>query len=323
MKGPFFIETLARNGDVLHRHQVDALPIRVGRGYDNDFIVDDDYAAPAHAVIELDPAGGGLVLRDLGTRNGVVHQARRHERVKLSGDTVVRLGHTSLRVRAADFPVPPELVDRTMHGWEGALPGLAGALLIGAVALFAMWLVDSSPFQLIRYLQALAYGIGAGLVWSGIWAFGNRLFGRHARLGRHLFIFGCGMAALTLYKLASSAIGYAWSIEAFTRYGSHVAIVLAAGMIYFHLATVKPQLARRFRVICVALAVLGSGLALISNEQRNGRLADELYMSALLPPSMRASTDHNVDEFMGEVAQMKATLDAERRRKAREEPNGE
>jgi hypothetical protein len=321
MKGPFFIETLAMNGDVLHRHQVNALPIRLGRGYDNDFIVDDDYAAPNHAVIEPD-AGGGLVLRDLGTRNGVVHRGRRHERVNLTGDTVVRMGHTSLRVRAADFPVAPELVDRTMHGWEGALPGLAGSVLVGGVALFAMWLADRESFQLLRYLQALAYGIGAGLVWSGVWAFGNRLFGRHARLGRHLFIFGCGLAALTLYKLASSAIGYAWSMEAFTRYGSHVAILLVAGMVYFHLATIKPQHAGRFRIICLALAVLGSGLALISNEQRNGRLADELYMSALLPPSMRASADHNVDQFMGEVGKMKATLDAERKRKASDELDG-
>jgi hypothetical protein len=186
-----------------------------------------------------------------------------------------------------------------------------------------MWLRDRQSFQLLRYLQAAAYGIGAGLVWSGVWAFGNRLFGRHARLGRHLFIFGCGLAALTLFSLASTAIGYAWSIEAFTHYGSHVAILLVAGMVYFHLATVKPQHAGRFRVICLMLAVLGSGLALISNEQRNGRLADELYMSALLPPSMRASPDRSVDQFMGELAKMKAALDAERTRKAKDELDGE
>ena len=39
--GPWFIETLARNGDVLHRHRVERLPIRIGRGYDNDYILDD------------------------------------------------------------------------------------------------------------------------------------------------------------------------------------------------------------------------------------------------------------------------------------------
>jgi hypothetical protein len=323
MNGPFFIETLARNGDVLHRHQVDALPIRLGRGYDNDFIVDDAYAAPRHALIEAD-ADGKLVLRDLGTRNGVVQRGKRKSSVVLDGDTVVRLGHTTLRVRLAGFPVSPELVDRTMHGWEGALPGLVGIALIGAFAVFTMWLGDTQSFQLIRYLQALAYGIGAGLVWGGIWAFGNRLFGRHARLGRHLFIFGCGLAAIIVYKLASSAIGYAFSLEWLTRYGSHVAILIVAGMVYFHLGTVRPQHARRrFAPICLALALLGSGLILISNEQRNGRVADELYMSVLLPPSMRTSPDHSVDEFMGRVSAMKASLDRERRSKVTDNGNDE
>jgi hypothetical protein len=314
MRGPWFIETLARNGEVLQRHQLAALPIRIGRGYDNDYIVDDAYAAPSHAVVELAP-DGQLVLRDLGTRNGVVHKGRKHQRIELTGDTVVRLGHTSLRVRAADHAVPPELLDRTKHAWEGTLPGFAGALLTGAVALLVGWVAAPQSFDLVRCLQALAYGIGAGLLWSGIWAFANRLFGRHARLGRHLFIFGCGVAAITAYRLASSALGYALSVEAFTRYGSHVAIALVAGMVYFHLATVRPQRTRRLAVICVALAVLGSGLALIGNLQRAGRLGDELYMSVLMPPSMRASPDHSVDEYMGRVGAMKARLDVERARK--------
>jgi len=311
MKGPWFIETLARNGDVLHRHRVDRLPIRIGRGYDNDYILDDAYAAPHHALVESGE-DGSLLLRDLGTRNGVVHAGKRSERLLLTGNTIARLGHTTLRIRAADFPVPAELRDRTMHGWEGALPGLAGTVLIALVALFTMWLADTQAYRPFRYLLALAYGLGAGLLWSGLWAFGNRLFGRHARLGRHLFIFGSGVAALMLFRLASSAVGYAWSIEVFTRYGSHVAIALVAGMVYFHLTTVKPEPRRRHALVCAALALLGSGLVLISNEQRNGRLADELYMSVLLPPEMRATPDASVDEFMADVAAMKERLDRER-----------
>jgi hypothetical protein len=314
MKGPWFIETLARNGEVLHRQQVDMLPIRLGRGYDNDVIIDDAYAAPRHALIETGP-DGELVLRDLGTKNGVVHKGRRRDSLPLSGNTIVRIGHTTLRVRAADFPVAAELVDRTMHSWEGALPGLAGIVLIGAVSVLVRWLGDTRSFELLRYLQALAVGAGVALVWAGMWAFSNRLFGRHARLGRHLFIVGCGVAAVTAYELAAASVGYAFSLEGFTRYGSHVAIALLAGMVYFHLATVKPERTRRFASLCVALALLGSGLTLISNVQRNGRLGDELYMSVLMPPAMRASPDHGIDEYMGQVGAMKARLDVERAHK--------
>ncbi|WLI87491.1 FHA domain-containing protein [Massilia sp. R2A-15] len=317
MSAPYFVETLARNGDVLHRHRVDALPIRIGRGYDNDFIVDDAHCAPRHAIVESDQ-DGRMVLRDLDTRNGVVHRGKRMATLVMTGNTIVRIGHTTLRVRAADFPVPAEQVDRTMHAWEGAMPGLAGLFLIGVVALFTMWLNDTSSFQLIRYLQALAFGIGAALVWAGGWAFANRLFGRHARLGRHLFILGSALAALVAIELILSTLAYAFSFEWLTRYGAHLVILLAAGMLYFHLSTVKPNGSRRFAITCLVLAALGSGLTLISNEQRTGRMGSELYMSVLMPPSIKVARDHNVDEFMVKVGGMKAKLDAERMKKVKD-----
>jgi hypothetical protein len=320
MSAPYFIEVLARNGDVLHRYQALALPIRLGRGYDNDFIIDDAHAAARHAVIEAGP-DGQLQMRDLGSHNGVVHRGKRQAVIGLNGDTVVRIGHTTLRVRGADFPVAPELVDRTMHGWEGGLPALAGLILIALFALSNTWLGDTQSFQAARYLLALAWALGAGLLWGGVWAFANRLFGRHARLGRHLFIVGCGLTAITLYKAISSIGAYAFSIESFTRYGSHAVIAIVCAMLFFHLCTVKPHHPKRFAASCLALLVLGSGLTLMGNEQRSGRLADDLYMTVLLPPAMRVSPDHSVDEFLGEAASLKARLDVERTHKVKDDGN--
>jgi hypothetical protein len=293
---------------------VDRLPIRIGRGYDNDVILDDDYAAAAHAVVEQD-AAGRLLLRDLGTRNGIVVDRRRRQDAVLAGDTVVRIGHTALRVRAADFPVAPELVDRTFHGWEGALPGACGLALTGACALFVRWLVDTEYFELVRYAEALAGGLAVALLWAGVWACANRLFGRHARLGRHLFVFGCGVTALAAYALLGSTVAYAFSAEGFTHYASHVATVLLAGMVYFHLCTVRPRNRVRYRWICAGFAVLCSGLILAGNVQRTGRLSDELYMAVLMPPGIRVSPDHGVDEFMRDVEAMKGPLDRSRGRK--------
>ncbi|MEX5747101.1 FHA domain-containing protein [Massilia sp. X63] len=312
MNGPWTVEILARNGEVLHRHRAASLPIRVGRAYDNDFILDDEYAAAHHALIEAGP-DGTLVMRDLGTRNGLNHNRKRVQQLVLGGDTVVRMGHTSLRVRPADFPVPAELLDRTMHGWEGLLPGLVGALLAGLVALLVTWLFDAQPFELLNYVLAPVAGIGAALLWSSLWAFMNRLFGRYTRLGRHLFIVGCGLAALVGFRLLAAIIAYAYSLEWLTRYGSHVAVATVAGIIYFHLATIKPPLRRRMRAICAAAAVLASSLVLIMNQQRHGRVADELYMAVLLPPELRASPDATVAEYMADVEKMRAELDAGRK----------
>jgi len=311
LRGPWTVETLARNGEVLHRHRVAALPIRMGRAYDNDFIVDDDYAAAHHALVEAGE-DGKLRLRDLGSRNGIVHRGRRVKDVlAIDGETVVRMGHTTLRIRGPAHQVAPELVDRTMHGWEGMLPGGAGIVLAVLAALLVAWLTDASNDP-ERYAQFPAAAAGVGLVWSGLWAFGNRLFGRRARLGRHLFIYGSALTALVGVRLLASVAAYAWSLEWLTGYASHAAVVTIAVAVYFHLATVTPQYRRRLRLACALLAILASSLILGGNMQRHGRTADELYMPVLLPPELRASPDLPVADYMNQVGAMKQEIDAER-----------
>ncbi|MQA39362.1 FHA domain-containing protein [Rugamonas aquatica] len=311
MKAPYFIEILARNGDVLHRHKVAALPIRLGRSYDNDVILDDAHSAAAHAIVDANEQGE-LVLRDLGSQNGTYLKGKRQTSVVLSGDTMVRLGHTRLRVRAADFPVAAEIADTTMHGWEGTVPAAIGLALIAIFTCLETWLSDVEPFALIRYLLVLASSLAAGLLWSGLWALANRLFGSHARLGRHLFILGSGLATVGLWKIGSAALAYAWSAETFTRYGNLVTLAIACGMLFFHLITIKPHHPRRFAVSCWVMLVGGAGLMLMTNLQGTGRAADELYMSVLLPPEVRHSPDHSVDQFMADAAKLKTGADAAR-----------
>lgn len=311
MNGPFFIETLARNGDVLHRHRVAALPITIGRGYNNDFILDDAHTAATHAVVEL-AEDGALVMRDLGSQNGIVVHGKRHCAVPINGTTVVRLGHTRLRVRSASFPVEAEVADTTMHAWEGGVPALAGLALIAMFVGVTEALADTGTFQAIRYLLVIASGLGVGLVWSGVWALANRLFGGHARLGRHLFILGTGLVAMGAWKALSGVLAYAWSAEVFTRYGNHVVMLILVTMIYNHLRTIKPHKPRAFISSCAIFLALGSGLILMRNYENAGRLRDELYMSLILPPEVRQSKDHSVDDFMGDAAKLKAAADEAR-----------
>ena len=311
MRAPYFIEILSANGDLLQRQQFASLPIRLGRGYDNDLILDDAHAGAEHAVLDAYD-DGHLMLRDLGSRNGTVHAGKRHSSVIMSGDTVVRLGQTTLRVRGADHPVAPEVSDTTRYDWEGAKPALAGLGLVAVTALLSNWLGDIQRFDAVRYLLVIAYGLAAGLVWGAVWALANRLFSGGMRLGRHLFILGAGLATMELWTIASRVVAYAWSLEALTRYGSHVLVAIVCTMIFFHLSTIKPQHPRRFATTGLVLFLLGSGFILITNLQAKGSPADELYMSVLLPPAVRQSPDHTVDQFLANAARLKAAVDAER-----------
>ncbi|WUR11616.1 FHA domain-containing protein [[Empedobacter] haloabium] len=318
MTAPYFVEVLARNGDVLSRQRCDALPVTIGRGYDNDVILDDAHTAPHHAVLEAQD-DGAIVLRDLGSRNGIVLHGRRQQHVALDGSTVVRLGHTRLRVRDAHFPVQQEVTDTTMHAWEGGVPAVAGLALIALFVGVEQALTEVESFQAIKYLQTIVSGLALGLVWSGVWALVNRLFAGHARLGRHLFILGGGLIAVGAWKAMSAVLAFAWSAEIFTRYGNLVTNLIGCGMVYFHLRTIRPQSSpRRLLTACALLLGLGSGLVLMSNLESSGHLADEPYMSVLLPPEIRQSPDHGVDEFLGGAARLREAADAARRQRVPE-----
>ena len=272
MSAPYFVEILARNGEVLHRHKVATLPIRIGRGYDNDVILDDAHSAAAHAIVDADD-NGQLLLRDLGSKNGSYVSGKRLSSTAITGNTEVRLGHTRLRIRSADFAVPAEVADTTMHGWEGAVPATVGLVLVAVFSCLETWLGDVEPFALIRYLMVLASSLGLGLLWAGAWALANRLFGSHARMGRHLFILGCGVAAVSLWRAASVAIAYAWSAEVLTSYGGLVTLAILCAMLFFHLVTIKPHHPRRFAITSWVILLAGAAMSILSNVQSSGRAA--------------------------------------------------
>ncbi|HAF01906.1 MAG TPA: hypothetical protein DCG63_11510 [Methylophilaceae bacterium] len=311
-KPPYFIELLTRDQSLKARHRFDHLPIRIGRGYDNDLILDDPYVAANHAIIETSETGD-LYLRDLHSKNGLIHQGKRQSSIALNDD-VIRLGHTNIRVRDAAFSVQNELVDTASHGWEGWPPALAGIAMITISACISTWLSLFEKSSAINYISIIAITFSIILIWCGCWAFANRVIGLggQARFGRHLFIVACAIIIYDLWNIFSMTVAYAFSLAFLTRYGNHMAMAICAGMIFFHLCTMNNQHTKRFMIACIMLSAIGSGLILISNYQRSGQLADELYMTHLLPPTLRQSANQPVDLFIEQARTMKEKLDKAR-----------
>jgi pSer/pThr/pTyr-binding forkhead associated (FHA) protein len=314
MKAPFFVEVLARNGEVRQRQRVEALPIRIGRGYDNDFILDDRHTSANHVIVELNESGS-LDVHDLGSRNGLVFKGKRLNRLSIDGNTVFRLGHTNLRVRSADYSVDGELRDTTSHGWEGWPPALTGLVLLVLLSLTLTWLSDTEKAESIRYITSLAGMLSAVFLWCGGWTLANRLFAGQTRFGRHLFIAGSGLVAIELASFAMAMAAYAFSLETLSGYGSHVVFAIAAGMVFFHLATINPNNTKRFAIASIILLILGSAVTLIFNYQNRGHLADELYLHDLFSPALRVSSNKTIEQFIAESRQLKAKVDAERGKK--------
>lgn len=85
----------------------------LGRGEDNDIVVNDDLASREHALIERVAVLGKqgevrYIIRDLGSTNGTFVNHRQISEQALSNDDVIRLGQTFLRFSLHDTNVLTE-----------------------------------------------------------------------------------------------------------------------------------------------------------------------------------------------------------------------
>lgn len=311
MNAPYFIEVLARNHEVRHRLALQNLPIRIGRAYDNDVILDDPHMAPHHAEIDVD-AEGRMLVRDLGTHNGVIIGRKRQTSATLDGYSIFRIGHTRLRVRSADFQVAPEIADTTNHQWEGWPPAVVGLAMVILVTLINTWLGSTEKFSAIPYLQSLTTYLVASVIWCGLWAFATHTLAGHARFGRHLFVVGSALLIAALWEAFSSVLAYAFSLENLVRIHQYVLLGIGAAALGFHQFTINPRHPKRFALFAGIAFALGAGSMMLTYFQIYGRYTDELYMHTLLPPSLRLSPNHPTEEFFGHAKQLKAKADSDR-----------
>lgn len=314
MNPAVFIEVLNPDGSTKTRHRCTHLPIKIGRAYDNDVILDDPHVAAFHALIELNQLDE-LVISDQSSLNGISLNHQREPYFVVDGHKAYHLGRTRVRIRTADFTVAPEQADDTNHHWEGWRPALVAMVMIGLMTLFTTWAGDLSEKNLSEYLQEIIYILIFALGWSGVWALLGRLFTGHPRFGRQLFITGCTLLAFECWSQLSGVLAYAFSWEALVTFSSHPIVVIMSFALYFHLITAGNKRPERLKVYLAALAIFSSGIILTNHYQASKHFADELYMSSLFPPNLRISKDQSLDEFMNDMQSLQSKVDKQREEK--------
>lgn len=316
------VELLDRTASVVARHWCKELPVRLGRAYENDVVVDDPFVAASHVWIER-RADGALVARDMGTRNGIhaatgrrwsiwPRVAARSKEIVLAPETLVRAGHTTFRVRPIDYTMAPEQLDTTAHSWEGLRPALVALVMLTLLALFNAWSADTTTQENFVYETNVATVVGTMVAWAGVWALLNRLFGGRARFGRHFLIGTVFVIATFATSFAAELLAYAFSLEALARFESYLSLILLSTAVYFHVATITPlsrSFARRFSM---AFALLAIGLFGLYRYATDHQLGDSLYMSSLQWPAIRAATPISTEAFVNATTDLKARVDLRR-----------
>ncbi len=174
-----------KHGGVQSRVRLDALPLTLGRSYENDLVLDDPYVDGTHARIVADDAGTTMI-EDLGSVNGLGTPGRpgRQARLALTAGIEIRIGRTTLRVRDTADPVPAARPDPTAHALPAAsrwgwIDSAGGRLAVSAAAILAIavhaWLGSYSRTGASDATGAAMAYVLLAAIWAGIWAIAGRV----------------------------------------------------------------------------------------------------------------------------------------------------
>jgi len=300
------IEEVNRLGHVTGRHSFDQFPVNIGRGYQNDLIIDDPYVSSEHVCIH--ESENGWLVEDKQSDNGVkyrLHSTQSHINHLNSGDEII-LGRSRLRLLSPWHPVARThlLPTKTSLSKLLAHPAVATGAIVFAFVLLISENYFSTPVKTgFEKLLASAFPTFIfALAWAGIWAFVGRVIIHRARFLPHftaaLLVFIISMITST----ASEYISYNLSTTfPATLIEFFVIGFTIAGLFYINLAN-STNLNRRSNLItshAVAWSMLIMGLFMQYVNKPEFSPAPE-YASELKPPFAKVVSSQSLEDFIKE-----------------------
>lgn len=308
-----WVEILSRHRDIAARFRIAGPEVRIGRGYDNDVIVDDPYVAARHLRVFRDETGQ-LIAEDLGSANGTFLDGgkSRFATMVIDGRQPIRIGQTFLRVRDLDHAVEPERLARPQWRILPVVLVVALAVAILGIDALKIWLTQTNEIRASSYLTPLLSLVALIMIWVGIWALLSRIFAGRSHFFRNLLIALTAVLALSLYNELAQYFAFAWTWSAASTYEYLASWSILAIACFFHLREVGPtRLWLKGALVTALLAVAVTVQALQRSEafSDSGRQNTE---HVLMPPAFRAVPFRDQAAFFGEIANLKAKLDGDR-----------
>ncbi len=317
------VEVRGRGGQLLERFRSDAAQISIGRAFDNDLIVEDQYVSPHH--VTLVRAGDGWLINDHDSLNGYEHSARlgRDGDCLQSGDRV-RIGHTELRVYCEEHPVAEAM---PVDGTEARFAGLGRhsvwpvLLLVSLGVLLVQAYLGS--FEEFRWLPGLGeqvnWLLGIAIV-AAFWALVGRLL-------RHRGAFLAHLSIWSVYGIFAALAGWLASFVAYNLNSGSVFAVLDQGLSFglqigalWASLLLATTLQPRWRFVCavsVSAAFIAIGLVTRMGIEREFSTIPDYY-GQVMQPGLRWAPAVSQAQTASAVSQLVELVDAEAERLAAE-----
>jgi pSer/pThr/pTyr-binding forkhead associated (FHA) protein len=307
-----WVEILSRHRDVAARFRIAGDEAYIGRGYDNDVIVDDPYVAARHLRVFRDEADR-LVAEDAGSKSGIFdHDNLRSVRIIIDPERPIRIGHTHVRIRDTTYAVPLErLAGARTQSWPAITAAGLGAALLAIEVLF-VWMTQTGEPRASTYLTTLLLIAGAALAWVSVWTILSRVFSGQARFAQNLLIALSGFLLISLYREFAQFAAFAFTWLAAVNYEYAVQWCIVAVACFFHLReTGRSHLVLKGAVVATVL-VLAIAVQTILRSEALSDFGGQSAVRQLMPPALRLAPVRDESDFFAEIERLKAGLDRDR-----------
>lgn len=300
------IEEISRGHKLLGRHKFIKNTIAIGRGYQNDIILDDPHICADHLSIEFD--GEHWVINDTDSVNGsFVDNGKKpaHQHVIKSGD-IISVGKSQIRVLFPDHPVKPSVAfnpfENLINFARKPLVLVASILLLAAVSGYLVYL--DKPTE-ITFTQLLAPTIGMTLLftlWPLLVTIISHLTKHDARIisqiGICFLFFNLMWFSDIIEGVISFNLSSNWPLMAFSLV---LPVALSFGLFWFNCAIGFHMSERRKLVVASGLTLLLFGGVFVINLSNKPEFsALPTYNSALMPPSFLLTSGSDVETFIND-----------------------
>lgn len=313
MEAPIIIEVLDRFGKVRERHKIKEFPVRIGRAYSNDIILDDNYVSPEHIEIMLDGEGHVLVS-DLKSANGLftLHPIQRHEVITLEDNQRIRIGHTDIRFRSERFQVRESYID---HG----KPSLLHFLLTNGFVLPFIWVLtavvtssyyflqSSDEFTFNSLLADIVPVFVFIVIWSCGWSIVSKVATHRFYFSYHAIVASLVVCGFYIIEPAFEYVEFNFSVQGMAEHLTIISdLVLPSLLLYAHLrqsTNLNRKKARLTAIISTVLIVGVLNLTSYINQPEFDNLPR--FSHILKSPQFAVVQPESIDSFFSDVDSLK------------------
>ncbi len=191
------IQEQSGRGKILQNHIVKGLPVLIGRGYENDIILADEYVCPRH--LSIGRCKSGLYVENCNSKNGAYHKSRKRwveSTESISSGDILVLGKTHIKVLLPAHEVPEALIIEYRKTKRHGICTYGALFCIIVLFFFSLFwgsqLTTSQTNVTNAYFNAyknFMTFLGFGFVWAGFWVLIGKIMKNQTCFANHLLMF--------------------------------------------------------------------------------------------------------------------------------------